>query len=134
MGWSNVQQQAIKVLGAGAEVPDLPGPVDKSTGEWDKAFEAFSSSRDDATEKLLAVDNANSAAMNALQQFRAKLEKSDFKLDPKKDAKKIDQARKLVLGALDAAIKAYKTNDKTIDELTRHLQQVGKYKPSAAPI
>jgi hypothetical protein len=39
-----------------------------------------------------------------------------------------------LIGNLDEAIKAYKTNDKSIDELTRHLEQVGKYKPSTAPL
>lgn len=134
MGWNSDSQRALKILGDGAKVPDLPGGVTKANEGWDKAYEAFVSSRDGTLEKLLDMDNANSAAMNAVQQFRAKLEKENFELDPKKDAKKIEQARRLLIGNLDEAIKAYKTNDKSIDELTRHLEQVGKYKPSTAPL
>jgi hypothetical protein len=75
MGWNSDSQRALKILGDGAKVPDLPGGVTKANEGWDKAYEAFVSSRDGTLEKLLDMDNANSAAMNAVQQFRAKRKK-----------------------------------------------------------
>jgi prophage DNA circulation protein len=130
--WSGTKQQALKVLGSGADVPDMPDAYDKALESWNKEAEAFLAARDVLQGKVLALDNANSAMINAVQQFRAKLEKSNFKLDEKKEAKKIEQAQKLLLAAIDDGIKDLKTNDKTFDELTRHLSQLGKYKQSAS--
>ena len=56
------------------------------------------------------------------------LEKNNFDLDSKKDLKKIDQARKLLLAEIDGSIKQGKANDKTLDELDKHLIQLAKYK------
>jgi hypothetical protein len=134
MGWSNIKQQALKILGDGAEVPDLPDSVDKAMDNWDKAYVAFKAARDDCEKALLETDNANSAHMNALQQFRARIEKNNFKLDDKKDAKKIQQVQKLLTAAIDEGIKSDKTNDKAIDELERHLVQLGKYKQSSSSL
>ncbi len=132
--WSNTKQQALKILGSGAEVPDMPDAYDKALAAWNKAAEEFLAVRDQLESKVLGLDNANSALINAVQQFRAKLEKSDFKLDEKKDAKKIEQAQKMLLASLDEGIKDFKTNDKTFDELTRHLSQLGNYKQSASSL
>jgi predicted nucleic acid-binding Zn-ribbon protein len=134
MGWSSLKQQALKILGDGAEVPDLPDSVEKAIGNWDKAYVAFKAARDDCEKALLETDNANSAHMNALQQFRARLEKNNFKLDDKKDAKKIQQVQKFLTAAIDEGIKSDKTTDKTIDELERHLVQLGKYKQSSSSL
>ena len=130
--WSNTKQQALKILGSGAEVPDMPDAYDKALAAWNKAAEEFLALRDQLESKVLGLDNANSALINAVQQFRAKLEKSDFKLDEKKDGKKIEQAQKMLLASLDDGIKDFKTNDKTFDELTRHLSQLGNYKQSTS--
>jgi uncharacterized protein YggU (UPF0235/DUF167 family) len=54
-------------------------------------------------------------------------------LDPKKDLKKIDQARKILLAEIDEAIKKGKANDKALDELNKHLIQVSKYKRVVVP-
>lgn len=130
--WNNTKQQALKILGSGAEVPDLPDAYDKALESWNKAAAEFMAKRDELESKVLGLDNANSAMINAAQQLRAKVEKSNFNLDAKKEAKKIEQAQKFLLGVLDSGIGDLKTNDKTFDELTRHLSQLGKYKQSAS--
>ena len=130
MTWDAVQKQAMKILGEGATVPDFPSTCTKASTDFDKTFEEFKTAREVCGEKVLAMDNANSALVNAVEQFRAKIERNSFEFDPKKDLKKIDQARKVLLTFIDDGLKACKTNDKNLDELNRHLVQFGKYKPS----
>ena len=134
MSWDNAKKAALKILGDGAEVPDLADGVTKAISSWDKALEAWKTSRDACEQALLDLDNANSACINNLQQFRARIEKNNFKLDDKKDAKKIQQAQKLLMPIIDEGIKSYKVIDKTIDELDRHLEQTSKYKPSTTAL
>ena len=131
--WDKAKADALKILGNKGEVPDLPGSVDsagdtlgKANGEFDKAREALEA-------KVLAVQNANDGVSNSLKQFRAKIEKSDFKLDSKDkdDQKKIQQARDALVGVIDDAIKAYADDDKMLDEVDKHLEQLGKYQCKA---
>lgn len=126
--WDKAQAQALKLLGDGAEVPDLPDPIVKAEKAFVDATVAFKASREACEATLLQMDNANAAFLNSFEQFRARMEKNDFKLDAKKDAKKIQQAQKILTGELDLQIKSLKVNDKTLDELDKHLIQLGKYK------
>jgi hypothetical protein len=130
MSWDGAQKQAMKILGDGATVPDKPSTVTKASADWDKTGAEFKAAREACEEKVLAMDNANSAFVNAFEQFRARIEKNNFELDPKKDLKKIDQARKILLADIDGSIKQGKINDKTLDELNRHLIQLAQYKQS----
>lgn len=130
MPWESAQKQALKILGDGAAVPDKPSTAAKASADWDKAGVDFNAAREVCQEKVLGLDNANAALVNAMEQFRAKIEKNNFELDPKKDLKKIEQARKLLLADLDASIAVGKTNDKLLAELDKHLIQLGKYKQS----
>ena len=130
MTWDVAQKQAMKILGDGATVPDKPNTITKASADWDKAGTEFNAAREACEEKVLGLDNANSALVNAMEQFRATIEKNNFELDPKKDLKKIDQARKILLAEIDEAIKKGKANDKALDELNKHLIQVSKYKQS----
>ena len=132
--WNKARAQALKILGEGAEVPDASDAVAKASKAFDETGKAFKTSREEAEAKLLEMDNANSAFLNAIQQFRARIEKNEFKLDAKKDAKKIQQAQKVLTGELDMAIKELKTNDKDLDELGKHMIQIGRYKQSSGPI
>lgn len=132
--WDKAKAQALKTLGDGAEIPDLADPILKASKAFTDAQTAFKSSREACEGKLLEVDNANAAMLNALEQFRARIEKNEFKLDAKKDAKKIQQAQKILTGELDGAIKGLKANDKMLDELDKHMIQLGKYKQSSGPI
>ncbi|MDQ2735657.1 MAG: hypothetical protein M3Y55_11870, partial [Pseudomonadota bacterium] len=116
-GWDKASAQALKILGDGSEVPSLSDPMMKADKAFGEAQTAFNTSREACEGKLLELDNANSAWLNSAQQFRAKIEKNDFKLDGKKDAKKIQQARKILLGMLDEGMQALQRNDKKLDEL-----------------
>jgi len=110
--WDKAKTQALKVLGDGAEIPDLPDSVMKASKSFQSANDEFKVAREASEAKLLELDNVNSAFLNALQQFRARVEKSDFKLDAKKDAKKIQLAQKSLTGEIDLAIKELQSNDK----------------------
>ena len=132
--WKDNRAQALKILGDGAEVPDLPAPVTKAKEGFDKAYEAFDASREDCEAKLLDLTNANSAWINSIEQFRAKIEKNNFQLDPKKDGKKIQQAQKMLTGAIDEGIKRLRSNEKSLDELDKHIIQINKYKQSGGPM
>jgi fumarylacetoacetate (FAA) hydrolase family protein len=133
-GWDKARAEALKILGDGAEVPDLPDTVVKGQDALDEAAKVFKTAREDCEAKLLETDNANAACMNAAQQFRARIEKNVFNLDAKKDAKKIQQAQKLLLARLDDGLKALQRNDKMLDELDKHMIQLGKYKQSPSSI
>ena len=132
--WNKAKAQALKILGDGAEVPDLADPILKASKAYNDTNTAFKESREAAEAKLLEMDNAAAAFLNALQQFRSRVEKSEYNLDAKKDAKKIQQAQKILTGELDGAIKELKVIDKTLDELDKHMIQLGKYKQSSGPL
>jgi predicted nucleic acid-binding Zn-ribbon protein len=134
MEWEKAKAQALKILGDGAEVPEVADSILKASKAFGDAGTAFKASREESEAKLLEVDNANSAFLNAIQQFRARIEKNEFKLDAKKDAKKIQQAQKFLTGQLDVAIKELQTNDKTLDELDKHMIQLSKYKQTKGPV
>lgn len=132
--WNKAKAQALKALGDGAEVPDLADPILKASKAFGDVNSAFKTSREECEAKLLDLDNANAAFLNALEQFRARVEKNDFKLDAKKDAKKIQQAQRILTGELDGAIKELKVNDKTLADLDKHMIQLGKYRQSSSPV
>jgi chromosome segregation ATPase len=134
--WDKAKAAALKVLGKDAEVPDMPDVVEKAADTVGKALEEFDKVREQCEGKVLALQNANDAVKNALKQFEAKIEKSDFKLDAKnkENLKKIQQARKLLGDRLAAGVKHWEADDKMLDELDKHIEQLGKYKPKDAPI
>lgn len=132
--WDKAKATALKALGDGAEVPDLADSILKASKTFSDVSTAFKTSREECEAKLLELDNANAAFLNAVEQFRARIEKNEFKLDAKKDAKKIQQAQKILTGELDAGIKSLKANDKTLDDLDKHMIQLGKYKQSSSPV
>jgi|ERR1700761_5631016 len=126
--WDKVRADVIKLLGKDADVPDLTPEVNKAGDTFSKANDAFPAARKDLEDKLLDLQNANSALTNAIKQLKAKVEKSDFGLDPKRDVKKIKQAEKMLTASLEDALKTRTTVDKTLDELDKHLIQLAKYK------
>jgi hypothetical protein len=134
MTYETARAAALKILGDKAKVPERPDNLKKANTNLVKALDEFSKTQDACEAKLLAMENANDGALNALKQFLAKIEKNDFNLDSKDkdDAKKIQQARDLLTAPIDDAIKDRKLNDKALDELDKHLIQLGKYKPSAS--
>jgi septal ring factor EnvC (AmiA/AmiB activator) len=134
--WETVQAAALKILGDGAKVPDAPDNIAKAIAEVGKSNTELDKSREDIEAKLLAVQNGNDVVRNSLKQFDAKIEKSDFELDSKnkENLKKIQKARKVLTDYLDKAIKAWGDDDKILDELDKHVIQLGKYKPKSGPL
>jgi hypothetical protein len=134
--WDDAKAAALKILGKDAEVPDLPDTITQAGTNRTKANGEFDKGREDCEAKVLAVQNANDSLRNALKQFEAKIEKSDFKLDSKKkeDLQKIQKARQLLTGKLNAAIKLNEDDDKMLDEVDKHLIQLGKYKQKPLPL
>jgi predicted nucleic acid-binding Zn-ribbon protein len=134
--WDKAKAAALKVLGNKAVVPDLPASINKASDTFEKTNVAFKASREDCEGKLLEIEDAASAFGNAVKQFQASIEKSDFKLDSKNkdEAKKIQQGQKILAGELGSALKELAATTKILDELDKHLIQLGKYKPSDAPL
>jgi hypothetical protein len=134
--WDTLKAAALKILGKDGKVPDLPDFIQTAADTLGKANGEFNKSRDDCEAKLLAVQNANDAVRNGLKQFQAKIDKSDFELDSKNkdNLKKIQLARKLLSDRLSVATKDYNEDDKMLDEVDKHLIQLGKYKPKAGPM
>ena len=130
MGYKDATAKALKILGDGAKVPPVSDKVIKYFSESNEAQAAFIASRDDCVEKVAALDDKMTSCINALEHFRVEIEKEDFELDAKKDAKKIKQAKAFLFAAVDAEIKSCKSDDKSLDELDRHLVLLKKYKPS----
>jgi Fe2+ transport system protein B len=136
-GWDKWKDQALKILGKDAEVPDWPDVLEKAGDSMDKAREEFNKVREECESKILALQNSNDAVKNALKQFEAKIEKSDFNLktdNNKENLKKVLQARKLLTDILTTSVKHWEADDKVLDELDKHVEQLGKYKPKDAPI
>jgi hypothetical protein len=133
--WDKAKAEALKILGDKGKVPDVPDTIGKAADSKGKASDEFDKSREACEKKLEAVENANDALKNATKQFLAKIEKSDFGLDSKdkEELKKIQKARQVLTDTLDAAIKRREDEDKELDELDKHLIQLGKYEPKPAP-
>jgi hypothetical protein len=124
------EAKATKILGKDAKFPDRKVDIGK-LGETQKtAYDAFSKTRDDLSNRLADFENANQAIMTGLKQLAAAYEKNDFGLNPKNkdDLKRITMAQKLFSNFFAGEIKAMETMDKGIDELEKHLVQLSRYK------
>ncbi len=128
--WDKTKAAALKILGKDGDVPDPPPALIKSVDEVSKAITGFNSAREDLEKTILTMENANDGVKNVLKQFSASLAKSDLGLDPKNkdDAKKIAQARKILLDRMGDGMKRHDTNEKMLDELDKHVIQLAKYK------
>jgi hypothetical protein len=134
--WDKAAAAAQKIVGKDGKIPDLPASLDKAGDDREKAQDEFDKARDECEDKLVKVQNANDAVKNGTKQFLAKIEKDDLGLDPKKkeDLKKIQQARKVLTDIIEKVIKNNTDDDKMLDELDKHLVQLGKYKPKPVPV
>jgi hypothetical protein len=133
--WDSAKAAAMKILGDKGKVPDLPDNISKSGDDLSKAWNEFDKGREDCESKLLTVQNTNDAVRNGLKQFDAKIQKEEFNLDSKNkdDLQKILKARKLLGGTIQTAVKNREADDKMLDEVDKHLIQLGKYKPPKQP-
>jgi hypothetical protein len=126
--WDVATAKALKILGDGAKVPKLRIRSRLPKTKPPKPLRC--STPDACVEKLADLDDTITSYANTVEHFRAEIEKDDFELDAKKDAKKIKQAKAILFGVLDGEIKSCKDDDKSLDELDRHLVLLKKYKPS----
>ena len=100
----------------------LPGEIK----EWDD----FVKAREGLEEEVLALVDASQQVADAIEQFRDVISENAFGLDLKKkdDLKKIQEARKIMLGLLDKHITTVKNNAKNERELNKHLANIGNYR------
>ena len=129
----SAKSKALKILGDKAEIPPLPPRLSKTVDDYDAVKGEFTGSAEWCERELSKLANVNSAHIRAIAHFRASVEKNNFDLDEKRKSKKIQEARKLLVGFLDECSKNYSNNDKTLGELDKHLVQLRKYKQSAGP-
>ncbi len=129
--YEKTKAAALKVLGKDAKVPDLPPAMEKALDTWEKANTEFDASREALEAKLVEMQTANDGLKNLGNQFGAKMAKEEFGLDPKskEDAKKIAQAQKIFHDYCSNGSKVVTTNNKALDEVDKHVIQLGKYKP-----
>lgn len=130
--WDAAKAAAVKVLGKQAKIPE-PKAMAKADADLQKAYAAFDKSREDLEDKLVTLQNADSAIGNVYKQFGTLVEKADFGLDAKNkdDAKKIEQAKKILSAYVDKVTDAQEQNVKNLTELDKHVILLSKYKPAA---
>jgi hypothetical protein len=131
--WDSIKAEALKILGPKAKIPEPKGNLHKTRDHFTKAVAAFVKSRGDLEDKVLEMQDGLSSATNLYKQLLAQVEKSDFGLDEKNkdDAKKIDQAEKLISDFINERLKGWTQDIKDLDELDKHMIQLAKYKPNS---
>jgi hypothetical protein len=127
-----VIEQAKKVLGDKAKIPDPKDDPKKLKDDFEKAFDKLDVARGNVESELLGVENAISAYKNGQKQNAAVYQRADFSLNEKSkdDAKKIKLAQKLFSDYFATAQSAADKEMKALDELDKHVIQLSKYKPS----
>src|SRR3954469_11748733 len=126
--WDTTKAAALKVLGKQAKIPE-PKAMTKAYADLQKASAAFDKSREDLEDKLVTLQNADSAIGNVYKQFGTLIEKADFGLDAKskEDTKKIEEAKKILGGYVDKVTDAQEKNVKNLTELDKHVILISKY-------
>ena len=125
-------EQAKKVLGNQADIPPPKNDPEKLRENFDKASGEFEGARNDIEAKLLAIENAIAAFKNGMKQNAAIYERANFGLNEKSkdDAKKIKLAQKIFSDYFANGHARADREIKMLDELDKHIIQLGKYKPS----
>ena len=128
--WESVCKSAMKVLGDKGKIPKYSTAVPKTSGAVDKAYDDYKKSRDDLKAKVLALQNADDAYRNAVSQFQDTIDEDDLGLDRKNkdEAKKIDEAQKILSKHLQEQMDIADGNVKNLKELDRHLMSLSNYK------
>ncbi len=130
--WESSKAAAMKILGKDAKIPEPKVDVNKLSADYMKASKAFDKARDDLDAKVLDLKNANDGIGNYAKMMMNQIDKADFGLDEKNkdDAKKIDQAQKILSDFVKSRQDIFTKNDSDLDELDKHLANIAKYKPS----
>ncbi len=126
---------AMKILGDKAKIPEPKVKFSKLNTEFAKATKEYDASVDVLQSKILALQDINSSAKNAIKQYADLISKSNFGLDSKDDddKKKIKDAQKVLDDFLEGAITARDTDIKNLDELDKHSMAISQYEPEKCP-
>ena len=129
-GWETATRPAMKVLGDKGKIPKIPPSVPKAMDVAEKAWAEFNKVRQDLKAKLLLLQNAASAHKNAVAQFQDMIDEDDLGLNrkDKDEAKKINDAQKILDKYLVDALDDADTNLKNYRELDKHLMNLMNYK------
>jgi hypothetical protein len=133
MSWKeldDLDEKVAKLFGGECTTPNPKVDVGDLFDKRMKAFETFSKSRDDLADLLEKYEDADDAVKNGVKRAAAVYQTADFGKDKKNkdDAKKIEQARKMYAAFFNANLKEIADGEKGVDELQKHLVQLGNYK------
>jgi tRNA 2-selenouridine synthase SelU len=104
--------------------------VDKLHGGFLKNYTSFTTARTSLEKAMLGLQDTGSKFTNLLKQMDNGIAGETFGLDSGNadDKKKIDQCRKLIDTLVTYAIKTNDGNNKNLDELDKHLENLSSYK------
>jgi len=133
MSWKeldDLDEKVAKLFGGECITPNPKVDVGDLLDKRMKAFETFSKSRDGLADLLEKYEDADDAVKNGVKRAAAVYQTADFGKDKKNkdDAKKIEQARKMYATFFNANLKDIADGEKGVDELQKHLAQLGNYK------
>jgi hypothetical protein len=128
--WGEAKAAALKILGDKAKIPEPKGNIDKLFADVEKARKEFGPAVSVLEDKIVALQNANSAWKNGVKQFDDQLSKSDLGLDGKNpdDKKKIRQALDILTGYVESQMELADAESKNLDELDKHSVAISKFR------
>ena len=127
-GWDKAVAGAKKLIGDKAKIPEPKGAIVKARESENKAWDEFDKARSDLEDEILALIDATTSIVDAIDQYRDVIAEEDFDLNEKTDAKKIAAAKKILLAPLDSGIAKVKSNAKNERDLNKHLANIKAYK------
>lgn len=131
--WGDAGKQAMKILGDKGQLPDLKAIAKFDHDVVGKAIEAFHKSRDDVETKMTDLQGQYEKLSSMIDQFEAKVEKSDLGLNEKdkEESKKIKEAGGILSDHLLDMEKTVDTYIKDLKDALRNIIQLSKYKPDS---
>jgi hypothetical protein len=106
--WDKTVAAAMKILGEKGKIPPMPAALTSGIEKGHKSSREATKAASDLQAKLVDLQKSIGDVIRAGQQFQAAIDKDTLGMDPKNpdDAKKLKQARALLDGYFDAALKA----------------------------
>lgn len=106
--WDKTVAAAMKILGDKGKIPPMPTALTSGIESGKKANKETAKAVSELQSKLAELQKSLGDVLRAGQQFQAAIDKDNLGLDPKNadEAKKIKQARALLDGYFDKALKA----------------------------
>ena len=131
--WDQAKSTAMGILGSQGKVPDPKANTAKFASDMAQADKEYAAAVSALQEKILNLQNRNSAMRNFLKQHRDVVATSNLGLagTEKGDKEKIAKAQRVLEAVLDTSIQAIDAEIKNLDELDRHSMAIAKYQPHA---